>query len=121
MKAIRRRVIGAKNLNTLADSFKSATYNQLKLLRYESLQFVHEGEIDDQDQSNEMINQLEKYLQVQGHPQINSILDMNLNTMKNGDHNQAQGHNHKDNQFHGSCTHCGQYGHTAAHCFVISC
>lgn len=53
-KEIRRRVIGAKNLNTLADALKSATYNQLKLLWYKGLQFVRKGEIDDQDQNEEM-------------------------------------------------------------------
>ena len=36
-KEIHRRVVGAKNFNTLLDAFKSAQMNLLKLKKYEGL------------------------------------------------------------------------------------
>ena len=43
-KDIRRKVAGAKNIRTLADAFKSAQHNLLKLKRYEGLNYESNDE-----------------------------------------------------------------------------
>ena len=52
---IRRRVAGAKNIRTLADAFKSAQHNLLKLKRYEGLNYDSNDE-DNMTEEAEMVN-----------------------------------------------------------------
>ena len=52
---IRRRVARAKNIRTLADAFKSAQHNLLKLKRYEGLNYDSNDE-DDMAEGAEIVN-----------------------------------------------------------------
>ena len=52
---MRRRVAGTKNIRTLADAFKSAQHNLLKLKRYEGLNYDSNDE-ENPEEGTEEIN-----------------------------------------------------------------
>ena len=76
---IRRRVAGAKNIRTLADAFKSAQHNLLKLKQYEGLNY------DSNDQDNmaegvETINVVQNRV-TKGTESANQIVDLTVSEL----------------------------------------
>ena len=114
---IRRRVAGAKNIRTLADAFKSAQHNLLKLKRYEGLNYDSNDE-DDMTEGTEVVNVLQNQVS-KNTESANQIVDLPVSELpgtseKNG-YSQDQGGS-QDYSFWGTCSNCGKFGHKFSQC-----
>ena len=76
---IRRRVAGAKNIRTLADAFKSAQHNLLKLKRYEGLNYDSNDE-DDMVEGVETVNVVQNRVS-KDTESANQIVDLPVNEL----------------------------------------
>ena len=114
---IRRRVAGTKNIRTLADAFKSAQHNLLKLKWYEGLNY------DSNDEDN-MVEGVETVNVVQNRvpkdtESANQIVDLPVSKLPGATENdrylQDLGTN-QDYPFWGTCSNCGKFGHKFSQC-----
>ena len=114
---IRRRVAGAKNIRTLADAFKSAQHNLLKLKQYEGLNYDSNDE-DDMVEGVETVNVVQNRVP-KDTESANQIVDLPVSelpgTTENDRYPQDQGVT-QDYPFWGTCSNCGKFGHKFAQC-----
>ena len=114
---IRRRMARAKNIRTVADAFKSAQRNLLKLKRYEGLNYDSNDE-DDMAEGVETINVVQNRVP-KDTESANQIVDLPVSelpgtTEKDG-YLQDQGVI-QDYPFWGTCSNCGKFGHKFSQC-----
>ena len=114
---IRRRVAEAKNIRTLADAFKSAQHNLLKLKRYEGLNYDSNDE-DDMVEGVETVNIVQNRVS-KDTESVNQIVDLPVSelpgTTENDKYLQDPGVN-QDYLFLGTCLNCGKFGHKFSQC-----
>ena len=114
---IRRRVAGAKNIRTLADAFKSAQHNLLKLKRYEGLNYDSNNE-DDMVEGVETVNVVQNRVP-KDTESANQIVDLPVSklpgTTENNRYLQDQGVT-QDYSFWGTCSNCEKFGHKFSQC-----
>ena len=114
---IRRRVAGAKNIRTLADAFKSAQHNLLKLKRYEGLNYDSNDE-DNMVEGVETVNVVQNRVS-KNTESANQIVDLPVSelpgTTENDRYLQDLGAN-QDYSFWGTCSNCGKFGHKFSQC-----
>ena len=114
---IRRRVAGAKNIRTLADAFKSAQHNLLKLKRYKGLNYDSNDE-DDMVEGVETVNVVQNRVP-KDTESANQIVDLPVSelpgTTENDRYLQDQGVT-QDYPFWGTCLNCGKFGHKFSQC-----
>ena len=114
---IRRRVAGAKNIRTLANAFKSAQHNLLKLKRYEGLNYDSNDE-DDMAEGTEIVNVVQNRVS-KDIESGNQIVDLPVSelpgTTEKGGYPHDQGVV-QDYPFWGTCSNCGKFGHKFSQC-----
>ena len=114
---IRRRVAGAKNIRTLADAFKSAQHNLLKLKQYEGINYDSNDE-DDMVEGVETVNVVQNRVP-KDTESANQIVDLPVSklpgTTENDRYLQDQGVT-QDYPFWGTCSNCGKLGHKFSQC-----
>ena len=113
----RRRVARAKNIRTLADAFKSAQHNLLKLKLYEGLNY-DSNEEDDMVEGVETVNVVQNRVS-KDTESANQIVDLPVSklpgTTENDRYLQDPGVN-QDYSFWGKCSNCGKFGHKFSQC-----
>ena len=116
-RGIRRRVAGAKNIRTLADAFKSAQHNLLKLKWYEGLNYDSNDE-DDMVEGVETVNVVQNRVP-KDTESANQIVDLPVSelpgTTENDRYLQDQGIT-QDYPFWGMCSNCGKFRHKFSQC-----
>ena len=114
---IRRRVAGAKNIRTLADAFKSAQHNLLKLKRYEGLNYNSNDE-DDMTEEAEMVNVVQSRV-FKDTESANQIVDLPVSELPGTTEKDGYSHDQgviQDYPFWGTCSNCGKFGHKFSQC-----
>ena len=114
---IRRRVAGAKNIRTLADAFKSAQHNLLKLKRYEGLNYDSNDE-DDMAEGAEIVNIVQNRVS-KDIESANQIVDLPVSELPGTTEKDGYPHDQgvsQDYPFWGTCSNCGKFGHKFSQC-----
>ena len=114
---IRRRVAGAKNIRTLANAFKSAQHNLLKLKRYEGLNYNSNDE-DDMTEEAEMVNVVQNRV-FKDTESANQIVDLPVSELPGTTEKDGYSHDQgviQDYPFWGTCSNCAKFGHKFSQC-----
>ena len=114
---IRRRVAGVKNIRTLADAFKSAQHNLLKLKRYEGLNYDSNDE-DDMAEEAETVNMVQNRV-FKDTESANQIVDLPVSELPGTTEKDEYSHDQgviQDYPFWGTCSNCGKFGHKFSQC-----
>ena len=114
---IRRRVAGAKNIRTLADAFKSAQHNLLKLKRYEGLNYDSNDE-NDMAEGAEIVNVVQNRVS-KDIESANQIVDLPVSELPGTTGKDGYPHDQgviQDYPFWGTCSNCGKFGHKFSQC-----
>ena len=109
---IRRRVAGAKNIRTLADAFKSAQHNLLKLKQYKGLNYDSNDE-DDMAEGVETVNVVQNRVS-KDTESANQIVDLPVSELPGTTEKDGYLHDQgviQDYPFWGTCSNCGKFGH----------
>ena len=114
---IRRRVAGAKNIRTLANAFKSAQHNLLKLKRYEGLNYDSNDE-DDMAERAEIVNVVQNKVP-KDMESANQIVDLPVSELPGNTEKDRYPHDQgviQDYPFWGTCSNCGKFDHKFSQC-----
>ena len=114
---IRRRVARAKNIRTLADAFKSAQDNLLKLKRYEGLNYDSNDE-DDMAEGAETVNVVQNRVS-KDTESTNQIVDLPVSKLPGTTEKDGYSHDQgviQDYPFWGTCSNFGKFGHKFSQC-----
>ena len=114
---IRRRVAGAKNIRTLADAFKSAQHNLLKLKWYEGLNYDSNDE-DDMAEGVDTVNVVQNRV-TKDTESANQIVDLPVSELPGTTEKDGYLHDQgviQDYPFWGTCSNCGKFGHKFSQC-----
>ena len=114
---IRRRVARAKNIRTLADAFRSAQHNLLKLKKYEGLNYDSNDE-DDMAEEAEIVNVVQNRVS-KDIESANQIVDLPVSELPGTTEKDGYPHDQgviQDYPFWGTCSNCGKCGHKFSQC-----